>query len=279
MRRSAGWVVAGAAAGAGVALRPGTRANQELHRGLARLGRRLRYAEGRLHGVAYFVTGRRPDPDVSDDVVADRVRSALGKTERRLDLPRVHVTVEDHVVLLHGDVGSEGDARQIERVAAAVSGVSGVESYLHAGLTRGDTRPSEGHAVHQASPGLVELLSAAQDAGVDAHAAAFVVRGVLSTFADRLPAAQQRHVAAHLPADVRPLFVPPRRIAGSRPARTVHDLVGRIIMTTSGLPMERAHAVTGAVVHGLRRLVPDDAGKVAAVLPPELRALWEGASA
>jgi uncharacterized protein (DUF2267 family) len=56
----------------------------------------------------------------------------------------------------------------------------------------------------------------------------------------------------------------------------VHDLVGRIVGTTSGIPLERGEQVTAAVVHALRGLVPDDAVDVAAVLPAELRAFWQG---
>jgi len=108
------------------------------------LGRRSRYAEGRLEGLRYRVTGGQPDLLVDDDVLADRVRSMLGPVEKRLDLPRVHVMVDHHVVLLHGDVGSRADAVAIERATAAVPGVMGVRSCLHAGLLPGDSRPSAG---------------------------------------------------------------------------------------------------------------------------------------
>ena len=46
-----------------------------------------------------------------------------------------------YVALLHGEVSSEADADELERAVAAVTGVLGVESYLHVGLTSGDTRP------------------------------------------------------------------------------------------------------------------------------------------
>lgn len=132
--------------------------------------------------------------------------------------------------------------------------------------------------MHQPSAALAGLLGAAERAGVDASAAKLVVRGVLSTFADRLPAAEREHVLAHLPPDIRTLFAPPRRIAGARLPRTAADLVGRIAATTSGLPLERAAAVTETIVHELKSLVPDEARDVAAVLPPGLRPLWDGAA-
>lgn len=273
-------VVTGAAAvGAVLLFRPGSPGNRWLRQQLAHLGRRLSHLQGRVRGASYRLSGRRPDPTVTDGVVADRVRSVLGRVERRLDVPRVHVMVEQHVALLHGDVGREADATEIEQVVARVPGVKGVESYLHVGLTRGETRPSEGRAVHPASTALHRLLGAAEAAGVGPEVAPVVVRGILATFADRVPDGERAHLLSHLPADVRPLVTPPRRIAGTRPPRTVHDLVGRIVMTTEGLSLERAEEVTAAVVHELRRLVPEETGGVAAVLPPELRHLWEGDAA
>jgi len=276
MRRATRHLVAGTtAAGMAVLLRPGSTANTCARRGLDHAVRRLRHLEGRLRGLDYRLSGRHPDPDVVDNVLADRIRSTLGRVERRLDLPHVHVMVERHVALLHGEVGSDDDAAEVERTVAAVPGVVGVESYLHPPLTRGDTRPSAGRVVHPPSPALVRLVEAAEGAGVPATASRAVIRGILATFADRLPPAQRAHMSGHLPPDVRPLLTPPRRIAGARPPRTVHDLVGRIVGTTAELPLERAEQVTAAVIGVLAELVPDDAGDVAAVLPPDLRALWQ----
>jgi uncharacterized protein (DUF2267 family) len=277
MRRARGGVVVLATlAGGAVLLRPGTHLNHLARRELVRTARRLRYLEGRIEGVSYRLGGRHPDPDVVDNVLADRVRSSLGRIEHQLDLPHLHVMVERHVVLLHGEVDSEDQAEQLERAVAAVSGVSGVVSYLHVGLTPGDTRPSEGKATPRPpSAALQKLLAAAEGAGVDATTAPRVVRGVLATFADRLPPEQRDHVVTHLPADVRPLLTPPRRIAGARPPRTVHDLVGRIVGTTPAIPADRAAAITTAVLGSLRSLVPGDAGSVGASLPPELRELWD----
>lgn len=277
MRRWTGWVVGiGAATGVVIALRrPGSAAWRRIRRTLTHLRGHLHYAQGRFEGAAYRFRGRKPDAAVTDNVLADRVRSSLGRTERELDLPHVHVMVERHVALLHGAVATEENARRIEHEVASVPGIAGVESYLHVGLGRWDTRPSEGRAVHRPSEAMEALLVAAEKAGVSAEAAPLVVRGVLATFADRLPASNRSHLASNLPADVRPLFTPPRRIRGAAPARSLRDLVGRVIVTTSELSLEHAQQVTVAVVHALRDLVPGDVHEVSAVLPAELRELWE----
>jgi hypothetical protein len=99
---------------------------------------------GRLRGVCYRVLGRQPDPDVDDATLADRIRSTIGPLEKKLDLPRIHVMVEDHVALLHGDVCWPHEAAALERAVRRVSGVRAVESHLHTGLLAGDVRPSEG---------------------------------------------------------------------------------------------------------------------------------------
>jgi uncharacterized protein (DUF2267 family) len=272
-------IEAAALLGAAALLRPGTRAHKLACRQLATVGRRLRYAAGRLEGLSYRLSGRHPDPEVAGTVLADRIRSSIGSLEKRLDLPHIHVLVDHHVALLHGEVGSGGDAAQLERAVAAVPGVAGVESYLHIGLARGDTRPSEGRAVHPRSPALERLLGAATGAGVSRDQALVAVRGVLGALADRLPAGERGQVAGHLPADARALFEPPRRLHRAPPARTLTDLVARTAELTPGLPRHEAEAVTAAVLGALRALVPEEAHDIAAVLPEELRALWEGARA
>ena len=75
--------------------------------------------------------------------LADRVRSQLGPLEKRLDLPRVLVTVEGPTVKLHGAVPSSDDARTLENAAREVRGVTALESHLAVGLSSGATRPSE----------------------------------------------------------------------------------------------------------------------------------------
>lgn len=157
MPRPAKRIVEGLAVVTGtVVLRPGTRANKVVGRQIGMLGRHLRNRAGRLRG-------RRPDPDVPDDVLADRIRSSLGPVEKRLDLPHLNVMVEHHVALLHGVVGTAQEADELETAVAAVSGVVGVESYLHVGIGRGDTRPSAGR--------LVEPLGANRGASMTAATA------------------------------------------------------------------------------------------------------------
>jgi len=283
MRRRTRWMVAGATAAmtaaAAARCRPGTRLSKACGRALARVRGRLRYTEGKIEGTVYHLRGREPDPAVTDLTLSDRIRSSLGDTEQKLDLPHVHVMVEHHVALLHGAVGTEHDAEEIERAVAAVPGVAGVESYLHVGLGPWDTRPSAGRGVHRPSAAMEALLGAAEKAGVSSTAAPLVVRGVLATFADRLPAAQRAHLSSNLPADVRPLFTPPRRLQGAPPARSLRDLVGRVLVTTSDMPLDRAEDVTVHVVRALRDLVPGDVREIAAVLPRELRELWESTEA
>lgn len=277
MRRVTARVGIGLAlAGAVITLRPGSRANKLVCRALVAAGRRQRYLGGQFQGWSYRLRGRHPDPHVIDTVLADRIRSSLGPLEKTLDVPHVHVMVEHHVALLHGEVGNDVDVEKLEEAVAAIPGVEGVESYLHVGFGAGDTRPSEGRALHPSSDALRRLLAAAGQAGVAAEAAPSVVRAILATFADRLPAGERNQVAAHLPADVRLLFTPPRRVRRGAPARTVHEFVGRVVAATAELPAERAEQVTAAVVGAVRDLVPEEAHDVAAVLPAELRALWQG---
>lgn len=108
---------------------------------------------GRLHrwtdewrGVSHHLRYGGPDADVDDLVLADRVRSTIGGLEHRLDMPRVHVMVEDGIVKLHGDVPGWTEQSTLLAAIGRIPGVMGVESHLHRGLIKSDTRPSE--AVH-----------------------------------------------------------------------------------------------------------------------------------
>ncbi|HET9076721.1 MAG TPA: BON domain-containing protein [Acidimicrobiales bacterium] len=146
MRGTLKRAASGLAVGSGaLLLKPGSPVNRAGCHGLQYTARHLRYAAGRLDGLSYRLAGRHPDPNVTDDILADRIRSELGGLEKRLDLPHVHVMVEKHVALLHGDVPSAEDAEAVERAVSQVAGVRGVKSHLHVGLIDGDTRPSEGH--------------------------------------------------------------------------------------------------------------------------------------
>ena len=145
--RSRRWMAPLGLVGAAVALRPGTAVNKAVRQGLRAAGRTMRHVAGQLKGTAYRLSGGHPDPRVPDDVLADRIRSSLGPIEKRLDLPRIHVMVEKHVALLHGDVATTADADELIAAVDRVPGVARVESHLHVGLLPGDTRPSEGKSV------------------------------------------------------------------------------------------------------------------------------------
>jgi uncharacterized protein (DUF2267 family) len=243
-----------------------------------RLGGDIRYAVASAPGILYRLAGRSPDPNVSDDVLADRTRSSIGPLEKRLDLPHVHVMVEDHVAILHGDVADEASACAIERAIMRVSGVKGIESHLHPGLVHGDTRPSQGAAGPQPpSEALSALVDAARDAGAERYPRA-AVHAVLCAFSDRIPENERQHMFAHLPLDLRLLAGPVRRHGASAPRpKTVPQLVATAF-AEGGIDPAHAEAITRAIVATLRYIVRDEAADIAAVLPSELRELWENES-
>ena len=139
------------------------------------------------------------------------------------------------------------------------------------------TSLSEDARLRPPSNSLDRLLSAAIDAGIGPQQAGRAVRAVLSTFLQRLPEGERRHVTAHLPPDVRRLATTRHRVGRSgRPARTVAELTAQV-MTVDGMTAEQAGQVIAAVLGTLRVLVPEEAADVASVLPSKLRALWETA--
>jgi uncharacterized protein (DUF2267 family) len=238
------------------------------------LARDIRYFAASTPGILYRLAGRHPDPNVTDDILADRIRSTIGPLEKRLDTPRVHVMVDDHVAVLHGEVPDGRVACAIEDAILRVSGVDGVESHLHLGLLRGDTRPSEGEALSD-SEALQKLLAAAKAAGARYPYAA--TRAVLCAFADRIPEDEWRQVLGHLPDDVRHIALAPRRFGRLRKhIKTFEGLVDAV-SESSAVERGQADEVTRAVVGVLRTLVPDEASDVSSVLPTELQVFWEGA--
>lgn len=235
------------------------------------VARQLRRRAGGWQGARYRLAGRSPDPDVDDATLADRVRSSIGPVLKRLDLPQIHVMSEDHVVLLHGEVGDLADARAVEAAVRRVSGVAGVESYLHIGLLRSDTRPSTGHA--EPSDQHRRLRAAAWSAGVHPVHADAVTRAVLGAFTDALPAGERTHVLTHLSPDVRALAGPPRRHGRRARVRTAEQLVGDVARI-AGISLETAERAAQAVLHELKPMLRDEQADVLAVLPPGLRELW-----
>lgn len=256
-------------------LRPGTAARRRVRQTVRRGQGKARHVGDRLRGVVHRAC--RSDRSVDDLVLADRVRSALGPVTRDLDLPHVHVMVDDGVVLLHGDVAADRDRDVIEQRTSAVAGVRGVESYLHVGLLRSDTRPSAGRAVHPRSEARRRLERAAERGGaIGEGEAARAVRAVLATFLERIPEGERHHVLIHLPADVRALTRMPRRLGGAGTlVRTVDDLVATVGDTDPALGATRARLVTDAVLGELSQLIPEERDDVAAILPAELRRLWQ----
>ena len=212
---------------------------------------------------------------VPDDVLADRVRSGLGGLERRLDVPHVHVMVERHVAILHGDVPSKETARAIEAATAATPGVRGVESHLHVGLLAGDTRPSTGAGLPSSARS--RLIEAAIGGGAGETAAPLAARAVLGSFAELLPEHTRRQVMSHLPHDVAALLEPPRRTGERRPVDQVHELFG-VVVGIDAFPPTRVPWVVSSVLATLHSLVPDDAEAIALALPPDIRHLWEDAA-
>jgi len=103
----------------------------------------LRKTAGQVRGRGRAAQFGSSSEEVDEVTLADRVRSQLGPLERRLDVPRVLVTVEGTTVKLHGEVPSPEDARTLENAAREVRGVTALESHLAVGLSSGSTRPSE----------------------------------------------------------------------------------------------------------------------------------------
>ena len=76
----------------------------------------------------------------SDEAVAERVRYELSHSPRTWHLPQPSVEVAGGVAVLSGDAPHETGKADIERAAAAVPGVSEVDSHLVVGAAgNGDT--------------------------------------------------------------------------------------------------------------------------------------------
>ncbi|HET9732507.1 MAG TPA: DUF2267 domain-containing protein [Acidimicrobiales bacterium] len=251
----------------GAAVRWGDRANRRLNRWTTR-----------WPGVSYRIRGRRPDPNVSANVLADRIRSALGPLESKLDVPRVHVMVHDRVATLHGDVVTAEQAARIEEAVLSVSGVADVRSYLHVGLARGESRPSDGARVEVPSAAFRRLEADAVNAGADPDKARRVIRAVLGALVERLPTEERRHFLNHLPADVRAMAAGPWFMgADVATIRTVDELVSSVAGAVGGIAPGREEHVIESIFAGLKDLVPEESADVAAVLPADLSAFWKAA--
>lgn len=230
-------------------------------------GRRLVRERGLLRGLAYRALGRHPDPDVPDDVLADRVRSTLGSVCHRLDVPRVHVMVNRRMATIHGSVDTAAQATEIEKTVARVPGIECMTSHLRIGLGTGEHRPSD--AGGQSSRAFRRLVGAAGD---EHHA-----RAVLAIFTERIPASEREQLLGHLPRDARSLAVRAHH-RGAHPVRTL-DQLDEAVSAETGLDRHESERIAAAVLGALKELVPEEAADVAAVLPQELRAFWVRAPA
>ena len=97
---------------------------------IADLRRRGRHLTGQAKGVAYHARRRHPDANVDGATLADRVRSSIGPLEKRLHVPRVHVTVENGTVILHGEVPNNEAEAEIVKAVDGIAGVRDVRSHL-----------------------------------------------------------------------------------------------------------------------------------------------------
>jgi uncharacterized protein (DUF2267 family) len=223
--------------------------------------------------VHYRLRQHHPDATVDALTLADRIRSTLGPLERALDVPHVHVMVQGHDALLHGDVATADEAIALERAVRRVVGVRRVDSHLHVGLLGSDTRPSSGrNAPPPPSAAKCRLLAAARRGGADDCHAAPAVRATLDVLFGRLPRDERRHLLSHLPADVRKMAFPPAHRPDVSDLHTVTEFIAAVFAEESD--PAATPAIVTEILAEIRRLVPEEAADVAAVLPSELRSLW-----
>ncbi|HEX6210810.1 MAG TPA: SRPBCC family protein [Methylomirabilota bacterium] len=109
-----------------------------------------RDASHRARGVAAHLRGRFAGDEASDDVVAARVRSALG---RLVGHPgSIEVVVDDGHVTLHGPVLAREVSRLLRRIER-VPGVRSVENRLDVHETPGDVPGLQGAAAAEGARG------------------------------------------------------------------------------------------------------------------------------
>jgi hypothetical protein len=125
-------------------LRPGAPGSRRVRTARTRTAAWLRRLASQSKGSRYRLTRGHPAGDVDSKTLADRIRSTIGPIEKRLGLPRVHVMVENHTALLHGEVRTQSDVQVLEQAVSSVWGVDGVESHLRVGLLPGEDRAPAG---------------------------------------------------------------------------------------------------------------------------------------
>jgi hypothetical protein len=100
-------------------------------RGAREVGRKGRYAGGKVVGVAADATPPgRDSSELNDPALAAKVESELFRPEGS---PKgtVDVNVEDRVVYLRGEVASREQLEELVERAEAINGVARAESLLH----------------------------------------------------------------------------------------------------------------------------------------------------
>lgn len=239
-----------------------------------KLAGRLQDASNRLAGAAYRLGGGEPDPAAPDAVLEQRIRSRLGGLQRELDVPRVHVTVADHVATLHGVVGTADQATTIRHAVERISGVATVRSRLAIGYGSGDSTPSEGRRRRAPSAAWRDLVGSVREIGVDGEETATrLTVTILQTFLGALPEGERAHVTGHLPVDVRERLEAAPIIGTPRRPRTVQGF-DRAVTETAGVPARTARLATRSLLATLRDVVPEEVADVEAVLPAGLKELW-----
>jgi osmotically-inducible protein OsmY len=97
--------------------------------------RRAKYlegvAEGAAHRAAHAVPGRDGQKEALDDVSLARKVESVAFREARVSKAHVSVNAEKGVVYLRGRLESDREIADLVRAAAAVEGVTRVESMLH----------------------------------------------------------------------------------------------------------------------------------------------------
>lgn len=108
----------------------------------------IRWADfwrGRLQGYWHkFREAVFPEEEgyVDDDLISERVRSALGRDRKTWGIERLNVDTFDRVVTLRGHVPGEAERRSAENVARSVRDVQGVANKIR---------------VHEEAPGATDI--------------------------------------------------------------------------------------------------------------------------
>ena len=99
-----------------------------------RLIKKTNYEKGRMTGVVHNL-GRRlhiiGERESLDDVVNQRVKTALGEDPKAPDIPRLNIDTYEGVVTLRGVVDTENQSKQITDIVEKVSGVNDVVNKIH----------------------------------------------------------------------------------------------------------------------------------------------------